>query len=464
MPMAPPTHQTDTPHRAVTPLDRYSTDLPAPASQRSSPTTTAAAGRLVSLDAYRGLIMLLMISAGLQIGAVVSRFDSTPGWSHLDTPLWRHAAFQTDHTAWAGCSLWDLIQPSFMFMVGTALAFSVASRRASGQSFARMLLHALFRSAALVLLAVFLSSTSRPRTNWLFTNVLAQIGLGYPFLFLLAWVKPRWQFFAAMLILIACWGAFALYPAPPVNLDLASAKLPADWHRLSGFASHWEKNTNFAAHVDQRLLNLFPRPDGKRFTFEPGGYQTLNFVPSLATMIFGLLAGELLRARHAGAKKVGVLLLTGAVALAAGWGLGHFGICPVVKRIWTPSWALFSTGWALMALAAFYLVLDVWRIRRWEYPLIVVGANSIGIYCVSQMLKPFVRESMRRHFGQDVYELPGRCYAWLRYQIFAHTPPPADTFADYGKMFAPMTEASLFLIFCWVLCWWAYRKRLFIKI
>src|SRR5260221_9863958 len=94
-----------------TPQARKSTDTPEPAS-------APAPGRLVSLDAYRGLIMILMISAGLQIGKVVQLFDATAGWQHLHTRMWDHLAFQTEHTAWTGCSLWDLIQPSFMFMVG----------------------------------------------------------------------------------------------------------------------------------------------------------------------------------------------------------------------------------------------------------------------------------------------------------------------------------------------------------
>ena len=104
---------------------------PAPASSVASNT------RLASIDAYRGLVMLLMISAGLGIPEVVYNFRHIPGLANLETPGWDRLVFHTDHVPWVGCGLWDMIQPSFMFLVGTALAFSVASRRAKEQSFWR---------------------------------------------------------------------------------------------------------------------------------------------------------------------------------------------------------------------------------------------------------------------------------------------------------------------------------------
>src|SRR6185503_1558147 len=96
--------------------------------------------RLMSLDAYRGFVMLLMISAGLYTARVAKSFP--------DSPVWQFFAYQTDHAPWRGCSLWDLIQPSFMFMVGVALPFSIANRQARGESFSRLVLHALWRGLA----------------------------------------------------------------------------------------------------------------------------------------------------------------------------------------------------------------------------------------------------------------------------------------------------------------------------
>ena len=396
-----------------------------------------AAVRLVSLDAFRGLVMVLMVSAGLRITQAVQGFDRVPEWRHLHTAVWDRLAYQTDHSEWVGCSLWDLIQPAFMFMVGTALAFSVANRRARGQSFARMLRHAIVRSVVLVLLGVFLMSNWSRHTNWIFTNVLSQIGLGYAFLFLLAWTKPKTQLAAAGLILVAYWAAFAAYPKPGPDVPPAQIGLPADWHRLGGFASHWEKNTNLAARVDQWFLNLFPR--NERFVYESGGYATLNFVPSLATMIFGLMTGELVRGRMRSRDKLLALIGLGAAGLVVGWALNWLGICPVVKRIWTPSWTIFSTGWVLLALAAFYAIIDVAGRKAWALPLVVVGMNSIAVYCMSMLLKPWVRETITRHVGSGVYDL-------------------------FGKPYAPMVDAALFLLFCWIVSAWMYRQKIFIRI
>jgi heparan-alpha-glucosaminide N-acetyltransferase len=395
--------------------------------------------RLVSMDAYRGLVMVLMVSAGLRIGDVVHNFQTLPGMATHETKLWDRLAYQTDHSPWVGCSLWDLIQPSFMFMVGAALAFSVASRRGKGQAFGRQFFHSIVRSVVLVLLAVVLTSNWSRKPEWIYTNVLAQIGLGYTFLFLLAWTKPRWQIVAVLAILLAYWGAFALYPKPPADLDLVKVNLPSNWQRLQGFASHWEKNTNFAARFDQWFLNLFPQANGKPFDFNHGGYQTLNFIPSLATMLLGLLAGGLVRSRLSSLQKILIMLAAGAAGLVIGWKLGELGICPVVKRIWTPSWVIFSGGWAFLTLAVFYLIIDVAKLRLWAMPLVWVGMNSIAIYCMAQLLGPWFRESMHRYFGSNVFSLAGNAYE-------------------------PMLRSGFFLLFCWLAAWWMHRQKVFVKI
>src|SRR5512135_2913196 len=137
----------------------------------SQPGGSAVPARLVSLDAYRGFVMLLMMGEVLEFGTVSS---ARPGSS-----FWHFLAHHQTHVEWIGCSLHDLIQPSFSFLVGVALPFSLASRSARGQSRSRMTLHAFWRALVLVLLGVFLRSVGQPETNWTFEDTLSQIGFGY---------------------------------------------------------------------------------------------------------------------------------------------------------------------------------------------------------------------------------------------------------------------------------------------
>jgi len=385
--------------------------------------------RLVSVDAYRGVVMLLMASEGLGISKVAEQLSNSG--------LWQLLRFQTDHVTWTGCALWDLIQPSFSFLVGAALVYSFANRRARGEPYGRMLRHAIVRSVLLVLLGVFLRSDHKPQTYWTFEDTLTQIGLGYTFLFLLADKKPRVQLAACAVLLVGYWLAFALHPLPSAGLDYASVGVKPDFPHLTGFAAHWDKNTNFAAHFDQWFLNLFPRE--KPFVFNGGGYLTLSFIPTLATMILGLLAGGVLRSENPATEKVRTFVVAGIGCLVAGFLLDKLGICPVVKRIWTPSWTIYSGGWCFLLLAAFYYVVDVRERKRWAFPLVVVGMNSIAMYVMAHFLASIVERSLKTNLGEHFFE-------------------------HIGGVYAPILESSVVLFFLWLVCWWMYRRKLFLKI
>jgi len=392
--------------------------------------------RLKSLDAYRGFIMLVMASGGLGLYEVARKHFP-------DDEVWQTIGYHFHHVSWLGCAFWDLIQPSFMFMVGVAMAYSYAARQSHGQPYWRMLLHAVTRSIILVLLGIFLRSGGGAQTNFTFMDVVSQIGLGYTFLFLL-WGRPLvWQAVAAAVILVGYWLAFALYPLPPADFDYASVGVGENWPHLTGLAQHWDKGTNLAAHVDVWFLNLFPR--AKPFVFESSGYPTLNFIPSLATMIFGLMAGELLRSERGRGAKFLILVGAGLAALAIGKGLDLAGICPIVKIIWTPSWAIFSTGWTLLMLAGFYAVIDIVGLWRWSFPFLVVGMNSIVMYVMAGLLKGWFNTRLKIHFGQEVFD---RATELLR----------------IGPEYVPIVEHSLVLFAMWLVCLWLYRQKIFIRI
>lgn len=412
------------------------------------PAADPAAARLVSLDAYRGFIMLAMASSGLAIPRVVHEMKLTEGF-------WYHVAGQLEHVPWTGCAAWDLIQPAFMFMVGMAIPYSYARRAARGDSLWSMLGHAAGRALILVALGVFLASTSAKATNFLFTNVLAQIGLGYVFVVLLQGRGVWVQGLSALAILAGYWWLFYRHAVPEIgpSFDRAAWGIPPDWnHLLGGIQAHWNVNVNFAAWFDQRFLNLFPREKAWDFSARAAGYQTLNFVPAIATMIFGLMAGELLRSPRSAKAKLATLVVAGAVLLAAGLALG-FTVCPIVKRIWTPAWALFSGGWVLGMLAAFYAVVDVAGYRRWTFPLVVVGMNSIVMYLMAQLMKPWTWSMLKIHIGPLVESAPSQ--AVLR---------AAFGLQGFPKELLPIVQAVSVLLVLWLVCVWLHRRKLFVRI
>lgn len=394
-----------------------------PDSDSAAPTPGGALQRLVSIDAYRGLVMLLMMAEVLHLSRIANAFPDNEAWGFLAHHQ-THAEWRTAW-AWAGCTLHDLIQPSFSFLVGVALPFSLARRSAEGQPQWKRTAHAFWRALILVLLGVFLRSTGKPQTYWTFEDTLSQIGLGYGFLYLLALRSTLVQGIALAVILIGYWVAFAWYPAPEAG------------RYFSGFESHWDHNTNAAWAFDTWFLNLFPRE--RPFTGNGGGYATLSFIPTLGTMILGLFAGRWLRSELTTGQKMMRLLIAGAVCLAAGWGLDAAGVSPNVKKIWTPSWVLFSGGWAFLFLAFFYLVMDLWRLRGWAFVLVVVGMNSIAAYLIAHLFDDFIAKALPRHLG-------------------------ANLFNAAGKDYEPLLHGAAVLLVEWLLLWWMYRRKIFLRI
>jgi heparan-alpha-glucosaminide N-acetyltransferase len=407
-------------------VDSPVAEAPVAGPERNVETTT----RLVSLDVFRGFVMVLML------GEVMRLFDVARAFPH--SLLWRVIAFNTQHVEWQGCSLHDLIQPAFSFLVGAALPFSIASRKMKGQTFGPMLGHAIRRALLLIFLGFFIRSLHSTQTYFTFEDTLTQIGLGYVFLFLLGFTRVRTQVVTLVLILICFWAAFVLYPAPGPQFDYARVGVPPDWHHLyTGFFSHWNKNSNLSWAFDVWFLNLFPRE--QPFIFNEGGWSTLSFIPTLGTMIMGLLAGEWLKAKGSKEQKLRGLLIAGAGLVLLGLVCQWAGICPIVKRVWTSSYTLYSGGLVVLILAGFYALLDWKGWRRWAFPLIVVGMNSIAIYLMSWTMESFVSGALDRHFGTAI-------------SVIA------------GPTFQPVLHGFLVMLIFWLILYWMYRRKIFLRI
>jgi heparan-alpha-glucosaminide N-acetyltransferase len=384
----------------------------------SAAVSPAATTRNVAIDAYRGLVMLLMMAEILQFSHVARSFPGNWFWAIL--------GYNQTHVEWAGFSLHDLIQPSFSFLVGVALPYSIASRLRKGAKFKGLFGHALWRAFLLVALGILLRSLHHRQVYFTFEDTLTQIGLGYPILFLLGFRSRRWQWGALALILTGYWLAWALYPVG----------VPPDWsHNFSGFAAHWNKNGNLGNAFDQWFLNLFPR--ATPFVANEGGYLTLSFIPTLGTMILGLAAGRWLR-DSAPRVPLGRLAMAGAVCIAVGVLLHFTGICPIVKRIWTPAWTLFSGGICFWFLAAFGWVIDVKGARRWAFPLVVIGMNSIAAYLIAQGGEDSSVGGALRRLGNGLHLS--------------------------GSPFEPLLLGAAVLLLYWLALWWMYEKRLFVRI
>jgi predicted acyltransferase len=360
--------------------------------------------RLVSVDAYRGFVMLAMISAGLGMSKLMK--DPTWGW----------LARQLEHKPWEGCTFWDLIQPSFMFIVGVAMPFSFAVRQARGEGWGHQFLHAVRRSLTLIAIGIFLDSyhSRPPGVTVEFIRVLQQIAIGYLIAFLVLHLGPRIQAATAGLLLLLHTGAFLLYAH---NTELASA---------------WGKWANFGDALDAWLYLPFNR----------GGYATFNAVSSAATILFGVLAGELLRSATPPLRKLLLLTVAGFGGLAAGAALTP--MVPMVKRLWTSSFALYAAGWTCLMLAAFYGVIDVLGYRRWTFPLVVVGMNSIAAYVAAGVLTGPFRQAIRPFLNSSLERLPA---GW-----------------HLQEAWYPVVLSVLVTLGLWLFCYWLYRHRIFFKV
>ncbi len=307
-------------------------------------------GRLESLDVFRGLTMILLVSNAFGLSAL----SKDPNLGFIGR--------QFTHHPWHGMYFWDLIQPFFMFIVGVAMPFSFGKRWERGESWGRTFLHALRRSILLFAFGVLLHIGYSGKLVFELWNVLTQLSVTYMVAFLLMRKTIRTQLIASFAILTANYLLYRFAPVP-------------------GIVNPWEKDHNFGSYMDMILM-------GK---INPGGgWVAINVIGSSAHTIWGVIAGQILRSARPQMKKVTLLAGAGIAGIALGLALDP--ITPIVKRICTSSFIVESGGWALLALSLSYWIVDVKGRRAWGKFAVIFGMNSIFIYMTSQLLGRWLRD------------------------------------------------------------------------
>lgn len=409
----------------------------------------AAPARLASIDIYRGMVMFLMLAEMLRLEEL-HKIVTDGGWL---SKVFGWISFHTSHVEWHGCSLHDMIQPSFTFLVGAAMVFSLASRKAKGQSWGGMFLHAMMRSLTLVFLGIFLRSLGKPITNFTFDDTLTQIGLGYWILFLLSGLSMRGLIISLSIILVGYWIAFVAYPLPGPDFSYESVGVASTWtEHDSGLAAHYNKNSNLAWAADRWWMNLFPRESP--FLFSAGGYATLSFIPTLGTMLLGLVAGRALQQNHAAGRKQILLWSAAVICMLVAVAVDAMGICPIVKRIWTPTWTLWSGGICFAWLASLHLICDMAGWKWWGFPFLVIGSNSIVAYVISWTLVEPIHQALERHFGFVINAIT---------RVLENLLSQFASLNDHAIV-REFTLGAMTMCVVWLMLWWLYSKKVFVKI
>ncbi len=404
----------------------------APAPRHSAAAPLMGANRLVSLDVFRGITIAAMILV------------NDPGsWGHIYWPL--------EHAKWNGWTPTDLIFPFFLFIVGVAMTFSLASRVQRGASHMALAGHIVRRGALLFLIGLFLNAF--PNFHWQglrIMGVLQRIGICYiaaGWLYLLSFRHTRALgepgdeqreaaatrrgvailIVVAVVILAGYWALMKFVPVPGYG------------------AGHLDPDSNLAAYIDRTLMggHLW----SQSVTWDPEGL--LSTLPAIVTALFGILAGVWLRSSRTGARKAAGLALAGVIGMAAGRLLHPF--FPINKNLWTSTFVIFTGGFAMLLLALCYWLVDLRGYRRWTPPTLVFGMNAIAVYVFAWLLSDFSVYFGFRDSDGDFQTWHG----WIYDTYFAPHASPKN---------ASLAFAIFFLLICYLAAWPLYRKRIFLRI
>ncbi len=302
-----------------------------------------ASQRILSLDAYRGLIMLLLAGS-----------DCFSGLNFPDHPFYNAIAFQFEHHPWGAISFYDLIMPAFLLMVGVAMSFSIGCRLSEGAKKSSLLIGLLRRALILLLLSQLITSTQLRRVDLQLHNILAHIAIISVLCFFLMQPPPRVQGIIAILLLALHSALYLLFP---------------------GADGAFQPVTNFGAVVDRFLMG---------HNYSSTYAVNLNILSEVPNVLAGIWLGELLRSQFTFRRKL-LLMLTGAAASTL-LGLVISPVVPVNKWLWTASYALIMIGCTVLGFVFFYVLDSGLGLKRPFHFLTIIGMNSLLVYCMGEML------------------------------------------------------------------------------
>jgi predicted acyltransferase len=351
--------------------------------------------RYLSLDAYRGLIMILLVSGGLGFS------DLAPDVLAAH-PIYRAIANQLEHRPWGGADFEDMIMPAFLFMVGVAMPFALARRKEQGATPRDAFKHVLVRSLRLILISEIWVSIIENRPHLSVHNVLFVVGITYFACYLLMRLEFWKQATVAASLLVLHSAIYLLFPGP----NGAFAQV-----------------TNAGARLDRWLMLA-------RFNY-PWQCVTINLVSEVPSVLFGIWVGNLLRSGKDRSQQMKILTLGMLAAFVLG--LAFSPLVPINKWLWTSTYTLYTTGWSIFGLLVFYLLVEVLGLRRPMFPLMVVGRNSLFVYCLAVV---------GASISEDV-------------KIFT------GGFAPIGAL-APVAQSCAVLLVTWYLAYWLYKRKIFL--
>ena len=362
--------------------------------------------RLLSLDFFRGITMFLLVAEGTELWSVLVH---EPIAGTLLEPFFQ----QFHHHPWNGLRFWDLVQPFFMFIVGVAMPFSYAKRLKRGDSKQKITRHIIQRCIVLLAFGVGLHCGYKHKLVWELWNVLSQLSMTILIAYFLMRFKWSTQLVASIGLLLLTEILYRTFS-------------------LDGYDQPFVKDHNFGSWMDMLLM-------GK---INPGGgWVTINFLPTAAHTIWGVVAGQLLMSEKSGIKKIRLLIIFAIIALAAGYLLDWTSITPIIKRIATSSFVLASGGWALLVLALSYWLIDIKKIRGFVFPFAIVGMNSIFIYMFSNTVG-----------GQ-----------WFNGFVSIFTDGVLNWFGASEFLKELITSLSI-LALEWLLCYYLFLKKIFFRL